>query len=758
MADERKESVDGEIVAEPDLSQLLEIARISQSAGVVASSIELRRLDEGEILTFDITTEPTVEKPAADVRDVERVHFVYREGRAFGRSAPYNVLCDREDFPRNIGHLCSGEPGCRAAPCLALGGIQPIYERAGIEAIMSRLRDFLRDAKTGTLMRDGWEPVPFGIGQKLRIGQIEPRVFQEHALANPAAGSAVGVAISFDDDERMQVAVHSQILEPKDVIKAIGHHNGNFDGKRHAIPWVFVWREPTAVERDPLFENWRSGGELLQGMKVIGVDHAFDVAVGELLTKGVDFLCHRPPLGGRAMVAIIGVWRPAPIMGAFFGYSDNPAARRLELRAFLVSQDREKNILDADTRIETIVGDCPPSPSLLRWVAGLDRLPPVALLGHGALGSAIHDSLVRSGMEDVLVWDKDRIHPHNLTRHSARTDDIYANKADQAKRLADALWLNQGQSAAVRGDIATVGIEELKAKTEGRLVIDATADEQVRLRMDELRGSANATIVRTEIFHEGRPGMTFVSPPGGPTMSDMMLETVALAPNDANVAAWLNFEDRHPLGSDPLLYGFGCTSMTVRLPKHAVEQHASVACTAILGDRSEAGILLNPLDERLRPTGSRWIACEAFTVLRPASADGWYIRVSPSAIATMTAERVGALPAETGGYLYGSWDPARRVITIVYASSLPPGSQATEKRLELGKAGSTLPERRLTRLTRGRIYLCGAWHSHPNGSAHMSGRDDSAMTAHAEKDAPDLRPTLMIIVAHDEIQAHLRLP
>ena len=123
----------------------------------------------------------------------------------------------------------------------------------------------------------------------------------------------------------------------------------------------------------------------------------------------------------------------------------------------------------------------------------------------------------------------------------------------------------------------------------------------------------------------------------------------------------------------------------------------------------------------------------------------------------MTAGRQSALPAETGGYLYGSWDPTRKVITIIHASSLPPGSIATETRLELGKAGGTLAERRLTRLARGRIYLCGTWHSHPEGAAHMSGRDDRAMTAHAEKDAPELRPTLMIIVAQGDIQAHLRL-
>ncbi|WP_159756976.1 ThiF family adenylyltransferase [Sphingomonas sp. 8AM] len=117
-------------------------------------------------------------------------------------------------------------------------------------------------------------------------------------------------------------------------------------------------------------------------------------------------------------------------MSAFFGYSDIPATRSFELRDFLISQDLDKDILDADTRIEMTVGDYPSRPSLMRWVAGVAPLPPVALLGHGALGSAIYDSLGRSGMEDVLVWDEDRIHPHNLTRHSARTKDVYANKAD----------------------------------------------------------------------------------------------------------------------------------------------------------------------------------------------------------------------------------------------------------------------------------------------------------------------------------------
>ncbi|TXC72139.1 hypothetical protein FSB78_15185 [Sphingomonas ginsenosidivorax] len=413
MADGHDEPITAEVVKDFDLGQLLEVARIAKSPGVMASSIVLRSVDDTEILSFEIATEPTVEPPAADVRDVECIHFIYRDGRTFGRTAPYNVLCEGEGFPRRIGHLCSGPPGSKAAPCLALDGIQPIYERAGIEAVMTRLRDFLRDAKTGTLMMDGWEPVPFGVGQKLRMGEMNPRVFQEHAHANPDAGSAMGVAISYDDDQHKQVSVFPQFLSLEDVLPAIGHHNKT-DHERHAIPWVFVWRNPSVVERDPMFEDWRTGTELLEGMKSIGVNHAFDTAVGGLLNRGVDFRCHRPPHGGKAMVVVIGVWRPAPIMDAFFGYSDDPKARSLELRAFLISQDFDKTILDADMRIETIVGDYPPCPKLMRWVAGVDILPPVALLGHGALGSSIHDSLTRSGMDDVVVWDKDRIHSHAI--------------------------------------------------------------------------------------------------------------------------------------------------------------------------------------------------------------------------------------------------------------------------------------------------------------------------------------------------------
>lgn len=738
-------------------AQRLEARRIEASAGVIAGSLDLTAADGAEVLEFGIASEPTVNAPAADIREVERISFVYRDGRRFGETAPSHVLCLREDFPRDLVHLCSGRPGAPAAPCLAIAGLQPLYERTGIEAILERLRKFLRDAKTGTLTAGGWEPVPFSIDQKPCAGEVIPHVFQNHAHGNLADGCALGMAINFEEEKGRYVVVFPQILKLQEMVGALGHHNQN--GKRRAVPWIFLWPSTVTPEAEPIFADWRSGAELYEGMRRIGVHHAFDAAVGALLEKGVDFRCAREPHGGKGLIVVLGVWRPEPIMREFFGYSDNEEARKLELRAFRISQDLGKEIVAEDTTVETIVGDYPASPELFRWVAGVDPTAPVALIGMGALGSAVFNHLARSGLDDVVVYDDDVARPHNLARHTGRAADLYQPKSDQASDLLHALARAMSvQFVAHSSNVVDLTLDELAQGVKGRLVIDATADERVRVRMEELQAQSDCTVVRTEMFHEGRLGATFVAPPGGPTLTDMTRALFTAAPDDQDVAAWLEYEERHPLGPSPLLAGFGCTSQTVHLPLHAVEQHASVATATILGDRAGPGISINPLDERFRPTGWRWLPVPPFTTFAPPNQGSWSVRIWQPALDRIVTTRAEALPSETGGYLYGAWDPLTQVITITVATTLPPDSVASPTSLQLGPAGATAEERRLVRKARGRIYLCGTWHSHPGGSARMSGRDYTTMMGHHVRDAQTLSPTLVVIAADGEIQAHLKLP
>jgi molybdopterin/thiamine biosynthesis adenylyltransferase len=744
-------------------TERLELLRIERSSGVVEGSLVVGTDEEGRFkLTFDLCTEPTAEPPAADVRDIERIHFVYGEDRRFGETAPTWVMCDRPDFPREVGHLCAGPPGCPAVPCLALGGMQPVYERAGIEALMVRLREFMRDAKTGTLMAEGWEPVPFPVDQPFRSGEIEPRFFQDHAHAHPGEGHALGVAINFEQEGAQHVILYPQVIPLEEIRSAIGQRNSAQEGMERGyrgVPWIFLWPSPDRVETDPIFQAWRDQGELREGLRRIGVLEPYENAVGSMLLKDVDFRVSRPPAGGKALVVILGVWRPSPIMSDFFGYSDHEEARRLELRAYMISQDLVGDILADEAPVEAVIGDYPPRPELLRWVSGVGKLPPLSLFGAGALGSAIFDDLVRAGADDLFVQDKDRLGGHNLARHTGRMEDVYRRKTGHAVRLVTKVV--QGNSAKIatsEEDIVSTSIEELRARSDGRLVIDATADERVRLRMDDLREVSGSTIVRTEMFHEGRLGAAFVSLPGGPNFSDLVLSMVAAAATVPAVAAWLDYEAQHPLGPDPMLYGFGCTSQTVHLPNHVVRQQASVAMTTILDEHGQSGIALNPLDEVHRPLGWIWLPVDPFSVLVPPTEPDWTVRLSADVVRLLTKERATALPLETGGYLYGRWDPARRRITVLSATPLPPGSTATATTLDLGPAGETVEERRLLRKTRGRLYLCGTWHSHAQGSARMSGRDWTTMTAHQERDEEALRPTLMVIVAEGELQAHLKVP
>ena len=175
---------------------------------------------------------------------------------------------------------------------MAFGGIQPIYERGGIEALMERLRGFMRDAKTGSLMAEGWETVPFGVGQTYRHGQVTPNFYQDYALANPDKRSALGVAVVHEIAEGSHVALVPQVIELADIRKALAFRNK--DGQRRGVPTIFLWPDAGKVEHDPIYEDWPTMAEFRKGLKRIGVDVAFDAAVGELMNTDCDFKYSHP--------------------------------------------------------------------------------------------------------------------------------------------------------------------------------------------------------------------------------------------------------------------------------------------------------------------------------------------------------------------------------------------------------------------------------------------------------------------------------
>jgi proteasome lid subunit RPN8/RPN11 len=188
-----------------------------------------------------------------------------------------------------------------------------------------------------------------------------------------------------------------------------------------------------------------------------------------------------------------------------------------------------------------------------------------------------------------------------------------------------------------------------------------------------------------------------------------------------------------------------------------VRQHASAFLPSILSDSSGNGIGLNPLDETFHPVGWRWIDVPPYKTFTPKSGSDWRVRIHPDVFEVMMRQRSAALPNETGGYLYGGWDAAARVVSVVFSSGLPPGTTATSASLALGPAGATEDERRLERATRGRLTLLGSWHSHTGGCASLSATDLKTLGGHAAVDQLQFVPTVGIVVADGAQQVFLEI-
>lgn len=213
----------------------------------------LKRLRIG----FTIETERLLEARSSPIQDWEPIRLVYHSVESVGLIAPF-VWSARADFPRDIGHVNPTRLDQPVSLCLARAGLQPVYDRYGADGIVDRLVDWLHDAKTGQLMKDGWEPVPMGEGQAARGGYFDISYLQELALkygagidwkcgmarllADGVGGKVVFLtpALNLSNDQQVQRARKEIQGAPKEKLIA-GY-----------IPWVFVWSDRSPERCWPL--------------------------------------------------------------------------------------------------------------------------------------------------------------------------------------------------------------------------------------------------------------------------------------------------------------------------------------------------------------------------------------------------------------------------------------------------------------------------------------------------------------------------
>jgi hypothetical protein len=615
-------------------------------------------------------------------------------------------------------------------------------------------------------MKDGWEPVPMGEGQDARGGYFNIGFFQELAW-NEAGDTSwrCGVARLLTEELGGRVVFLTPAVDLNDnaQVRASGKQIKEAPKERGVaayIPWVFVWSDRAQPIDRQLFGVWNSYGEIEAGLKDTGIEAHLPTAIVDALLRLAD----PATTSGRPVALLVGVWRPEPISESVFGMASEPEARRLEIRAYLLHcENHRDNPIDPAVRARQLLGIQLPSREMLAYASGVEVNAPVAVVGYGALGSCVADFLLRAGIPKIATLDKDIIEPHNLARHNATVEDLYAHKCAHLSRLAGKVTFFDGeiQREPVDLDVTTLSDDDL-AKVAGAypVIIDATADERVRRYLAGTALPPETRLLRMEIFNSGRLGVLFVTgSENSPNAIDLYYELCARAVEDKAIEDWLRGEQAVGTSSEELVLGMGCASATTRMPKYLVAQHAAAFMPTIISIQSRApaaGIGINPLAEDGTPQGWRWFDYGgAVAALEATDAPGWEVRVSPLAARRLKELRLAHGDVEAGGYLYGGYDFVLKQIYVVAVSDLPPGTTQSAAAIELGPAGQTRFERRLARRAGGKLGRVGTWHSHPRSGPAMSAKDRRTMESFRDEDRENGVPTLLVISSPEGNGAHL---
>jgi proteasome lid subunit RPN8/RPN11 len=704
-------------------------------------------------ISFQIETDTLLNGQHTNILDVEPVVFRYADLELVGRVAPL-VTSGRTDFPRDIQHLITSSIDEPAIFCLARTGLQPIYEHLGVEGIISRLCDWFRDAKTRSYHADGWEPVPVVWPEKPILGYLNPKSLQEYAAKHPSGGHAY-IAARLTRNSLDGVFVHAELpiidLEDVDAVnRAKIWFDGLDDEQASYVPLVFCWGNSDEPDEMPHFNTWTDIGSLTEGVEAAKLGPHLTTAMNRLEVRfGLD--CDRDMAGNRAVLLVLGIWRPVAIDPTIVGLSDDGTARRLELRTYYL----ERPLTDYCGRWESLselkpfVGMVPPISGTLAAVSGEEPLPEFSLIGAGAIGSAFVDYATRGGTTSFSVYDNDLLLAHNLARHRGTERQIRFGKADVAAMIASERV--QGTNIARNGkDFLSVDFESFVNEIgRAQLVIDASANAQVRRRLS-MGWDSLANVCRSEIYHDGRLGVSYFTRLGTDHNLTMMhFQLIAHAEREVMLREWLKYEATHSFLDNELILGFGCSSMTTKMPAYKVDIHSAASfafCRKAFLKPERPMIFLNRIDEYGLPCGQLEWRPDPVSVFGPnkETAD-WKVLISRSVQETVHQLRSDSSPNETGGYLLGGIDEYLQQIYVVAASSEPPNTTATPTYLQLGRWGQTPWEKSFVRRTRARLSVIGTWHSHPNSSPTASPRDWKTVRGFVSEDLSRALPTLMMI-------------
>lgn len=669
-----------------------------QIAGLpfVTTAPELARFSSMTGAVVCIKVDMPAKGPVCKIKDVESVVILF--GPDFPISVP--VVLVRPNFPA-VPHLAPRTEEYRTV-CLTMRDKRDWWVGRTLLDVVKDVYRWLCDAAAGTLIKneDPFEPL--------------------------IASGTTPVELSVEDAKR-ECAKYNWSWKTTSV--EIPIKDG--EGARYVVGKGDV---PTQVwyQKDEQSQLWidppESKEELLEMMASVGFDR-----------ERVEYWIDR---GRTHLLMVVGVRRGRHVSGK--SSADEWVA--FELRR---KKAKERCLWDVNTHIvlESFSQD------IARLTSGFKvKDKRIILVGAGALGSEVCESIARSGTSQVVLIDNDTLQPHNLARHTLNTHEIGEYKADALAKKVNFLYDTE-ICTGIHEDFFDISMDRQKILDGCDCIIDCSASSGIQARLGEWVPKEKPILCGFQV--DKGNGTVLLYSPNVEYSEPAMLEAILVTElrEEPLIARWMKES------GTIVELGGGCSSISSLISSSVVKLGSGWLTDRLLRMVESGNWPTEPFIEILEyhpNTGKVMTKKLDINVPMYHMACGWRVFTTRRVFEGIEKYAKIELPNETGGVLIGRLDRQRRTVYITEAWKAPKDSCSTRCGFSRGLAGLKNKIAMLEKDTNEYLSYVGEWHSHPPcGGTGLSSIDSATAKRMATELEKDRIPAVCLITDSQNWDTHV---
>jgi len=378
----------------------------------------------------------------------------------------------------------------------------------------------------------------------------------------------------------------------------------------------------------------------------------------------------------------------------------------------------------------------------------------VLLIGAGAIGSEIAESLARTGTMKLTIIDNDSLRPHNLARHTLAGSDLGEFKAEAIASKLNTMFSSDLCKPIAKDFMNMDSKETDEIIKDVNLIVNASSSLAVQSRLSEII-PAKIPVISCFQINRGHGTVLLFSPDMSIARLDMCEAILITKMKDYPlISRWLNES------GDTISIGGGCRSVTSKISGSVVKIGGGWIADRILrylnNEKIPQEAFIEILEYDYEEDGKIRNLIQKIESSITYNTEDWKIVTNKSVIDKINQMAKDKYPYETGGAMIGRLDRQKKIAFITDAWQAPKDSIETTAGFSRGLAGLKNKIAILEKDTNDYLSYVGEWHSHPPGhDTSLSSVDSPTARRMAKELERDRVPAICLITNSIMLDVHI---